>query len=490
MGEIKVCLKEKLGLSQTKVNGAITNEGGFAKVLTLIATPCVNNVEVNNAETRVSGEVHFEGAGYLENGDLVGISSSQNFAVNFENAKITPESQIEVICSTVDGVNSSIVNGEISTAVVLNCDFYAINSQTINNAEAGEDVFVKEVDFEANYLKDKSSHNFVVSTDIEQPVISLKTAAGVVKNVTSSEDYFTVDGEVVVNVFGGAEQLKNTIKTIFFSEEIACQGMTKEDVIQCRIKNCGEAVVVSGDNKVTLEIPFTIDYCVCGKENVECIADAYCLTREVKLITQSVEQTDCLKNRYFEETIMTTSNVSEQVPPVDKVLAIAGENINVINSVIKNEELTIEGVASVNVVYKGEEDEKEVINSVIIDIPFTLNVPMSDVKDTDNVCLEMIFGELSAKARKGQLEIVVGVKGNCNITRNKVGAIVTDFAYGEEKLLKNVALEIYVAQEGQTLWDVGKYLNISTEESLNQNSEVALPLMGGEKLVVYRSLSI
>lgn len=490
MGEIKVCLKEKLGLSQTKVNGVIASETGFAKVLTLIATPCVGNVEVNNAEARISGEVRFEGSGYLENGDLVEISSSQNFSINFENAKIIPESEIDIICSTVDGVNSSIVNGEISTAVVLNCDVYSINSRVINNAEAGEDVFVKDTDFEVNYLKDKSNYNFVVSTDIDQPSNFLKTAAGIIKNVTCSEDYFTVDGEIVINTFGSAEQLKNTIKIVPFSEEIACQGMAKSDIVQCKIKNCGETVVVSGDNKVSLEIPFTIDYCVCGSESVECIADAYCLTKEVKLITQSVEQTQFLKGRFFEETIMTTSNVSEQVPAVDKVIAVAGENINVINSVIKNEELIIEGVASVNVVYKGEEDEKEVINSVIIDIPFTFNVPMSDIKDTDNICLEMIFGELSAKARKGQLEIVIGVKGNCNIAKNKVDAIVTDFTYGEEKILKNIALEIYVAKEGQTLWDVGKFLNVSTEELLNQNSEIALPLVGGEKLIVYRSLSM
>ena len=52
------------------------------------------------------------------------------------------------------------------------------------------------------------------------------------------------------------------------------------------------------------------------------------------------------------------------------------------------------------------------------------------------------------------------------------------------------SLEIYLAKEGQSLWDVSKELNMSTTDIVNQNSDLTLPLKAGENIIAYRQRQV
>lgn len=490
MGEIKVCFKEKLPNNQTKVTGKIEEPAKVVKVLTMLATPCVKNVEVNSSEAKITGELYLTGTACLEDNSVVETNSSQPFTISVESAKIGQDSKLEVYCNKIDNVSTTVNNGEISISTIVNCDVYVLNCTIYNCAQAEEGIFVQETEIETNYIKEQGKHNFAPSIDVENGNIVLKSYNGIIKNVVASEEYFTISGEVVANVmYNDNGNIKNSIKNFNFSEEVSCAGINKEDVVHINIYPCLVPTVVAGEDKTTLELPFVADYIVGSKCKAECVADAYSLQNEINLTTQSIEQTQLLPNKYIEETIMSNFVVPEDITPVDRIMAVTGESINVINSYIKNEEGNIEGIATVNVVYKGEDENGEVINSVVVDIPFNVSFQATDMLDDVDIACCVIFGDISSKVRKGQIELVVQIKINCNLSRNYINAVVTEISRGEVKIPRDCALEIYVVKPNETLWDVGKNLNISTEDLINQNTDVALPLMGGEKLVVYRGYS-
>ena len=226
MGEIKVCFKEKLPNNQTKVTGKIEEPAKVVKVLTMLATPCVKNVEVNSSEAKITGELYLTGTACLENNSVVETNSSQPFTISVESAKIGQDSKLEVYCNKIDNVSTTVNNGEISISTVVNCDVYVLNCTIYNCAQAEEGIFVQETEIETNYIKEQGKHNFAPSIDVENGNIVLKSYNGIVKNVVASEEYFTISGEVVANVmYNDNGNIKNSIKNFNFSEEVSCAGI-------------------------------------------------------------------------------------------------------------------------------------------------------------------------------------------------------------------------------------------------------------------------
>ena len=119
-------------------------------------------------------------------------------------------------------------------------------------------------------------------------------------------------------------------------------------------------------------------------------------------------------------------------------------------------------------------------------MPYSLSVLAPEVREGDNVEVEVKLADVSVKNKKGrELEVIANIVVSYSINRPQVFAITTEINFGETKPNKNYALEIYVAKENQTLWDVAKHLNISTENLLSQNPELNLPISVGDKIVAY-----
>ena len=144
-------------------------------------------------------------------------------------------------------------------------------------------------------------------------------------------------------------------------------------------------------------------------------------------------------------------------------------------------------MASFSLVYYSEDEEgNNVLNSVLVEVPYSLSVLASDVHEGDDIAVNLSFGDINVKSKKGkELDIIVGIRVNYDISRGFISAVATSVTYGDEKIMKDYALEIYVAKENQTLWDIAKELNISTDNLLAQNAELTLPISVGEKIVAY-----
>mgnify|MGYP002895369124 FL=1 len=61
---------------------------------------------------------------------------------------------------------------------------------------------------------------------------------------------------------------------------------------------------------------------------------------------------------------------------------------------------------------------------------------------------------------------------------------------GEEKEQNTSALSLYIASEGDEMWDVCKALTATPEDIMKQNPALSAPLSEGDRVIYFRSLTV
>ncbi len=500
---VKMCNSKLLTTMQQKVSGNIVSgeENKIAKVLSVRACPNINGKEVYLGGVKASLDVFLEAVVCLESGEIV--CSEQIIAkasIVYENSLIAQNSDIK-ICATVMDNETVISQGEVTINTLVNLDIYLKGNRTdFLPPKIDDSVNIKSADNIVCSFKDKISASGMIKGEI--PVdnkfkkVIFATYTGYLKNFDIKTDYFVINGEMLASFLCEYEdgQLKSFVKNFDFSEEVEQKGILQDDILQLDFKtafkpNTNIVVGANGESSIDVEMPYTLTGEIYTCYNQEVIVDAYDTSREVKLTTESFDQSICKCSCFAEEKIIAGFNLSEDAPRVERILGTASENISLVNTVVKQGEMILEGIANVCVVYYSEDEEgNKVLNSVLIDLPYSLNISNKEIAENDlaEVCLKL--GEISVKNKKGrELEVVANVFVCYNLSSPTISAFTTEITLGEEKQNSPYALEIVVAKENETLWDIAKRLSVKEELLVAQNSDITLPLVGGEKLVVFRS---
>lgn len=494
--KLNIATKTKLGTQQVKNTVAVSalDNAKITKVLTASAKPRIENINVGNAEVKFDGVVDYDFLVVLDNNEIVPLTQKSNFSSVFESTDITPNTAICINACVIELNNVS--NIEIVYSAVINFDIFATNSNAeLAIASAVENVFTKEGEITFNNFVGDVTYDgrvdFEVAKDSKVNKILYTCSEASIKAIIPSNDYFVATGEVCTTIVYESDDglIRSMLKENAFSEEIEARGSTKESCIQACIATKETIVVENGEKNVfSFDVPIQITAQIFNKRSQNCIVDAYSLQYDVNLTTTSFDQDEFLSTRQIEDNILTTFSFDEGLQPIDRILAVIPSNISIINQIIKDGILLLEGIANVNIIYYSlDEEGSDVLNSIDIEIPYSLSFEVDDLRENDKVFARITLDDINVKNKMGrELEIMAGVKVNYDITRRDTSAVITNLALGDEKPQKDFALEIYLARENQTLWDIAKELNISTADLVNQNGELTLPLKPGEKIVAYR----
>ena len=499
--KLTVCTRRKIGSVQIKNNVVLMapENDRIKKVISFVATPVVEQTEIVAKEVKFSGVVKYNALVCLESGEFLQISENTPFNASVENAIVENGIVVEVLQNVLDSVSQNSEGGEVTYTTTIDFELYGIfQNSALDVAVPDEKLYTKQSEIDVtsflNKIVYKSTATVEIMKDAKTSKILYTNYAGCVKTVTPSNDYFTVMGEIVLTTISLSEDgsLRSNIKEIPYTEEIEAKGVDKESVIQSRFMSTSEAVIMQNEegNAYIIEMPFTIVSNIYKSTKKSCIIDAYSIDREVNLTTESFEQNEFLQTKSIEENIIANLSLSEKTDRIEKILSTIPINISVVNAYTKNGEIVVEGIASFSLTYYSEDDEgNNILNSVLLEVPYSLNILAPDVIEGDEVDVNLSVGDINIKSKRGrELDIIAGVKVNYSVVRPFVSAMVTKVVYGEEKPQKDYALEIYVAKEKQTIWDIAKELNISSEDLNKQNPELTLPISAGEKIIIYHQL--
>ena len=494
--KLNIATKTKLGSQQVKNTVAVStlDNAKITKVLTASAKPRIENINVGNAEVKFDGVVDYDFLVVLDNGQIVPLTQKTNFSSIFESSEVTPNTVVCINTSVLELNNVS--NVEIVYSALINFNIYTTNINTeLSLATPVEDVFLKEGEVCFNEFVGDVTYDgrvdFEVAKDSKVNKVLYTCSQASLKSIIPSNDYFVATGEVCTTIVYESEDglIRSLLKENAFSEEVEARGCNKESCVQACILTKETIIVENGEKNVfNFDIPIQVNAQIFGKRNQSCIVDAYSLQNEVNLTTTSFNQDEFFTTRQLQDNILTTFSLDENLHPIDRILAVIPNNISVVNQIVKDCTLILEGIANLNLIYYSlDEDSNDVLNSVDIEIPYSLNFNIDDLKETDSIVANVVLCDINVKNKMGrELEILANVKINYDITRPNTSAIITNLTMGDEKPQKDFALEIYLVRENQTLWDIAKELNISTTDLVNQNGELTLPLKSGEKIIAYR----
>ncbi len=498
---VKMCNRKSLNSVQQKVSATIPSENGkVTKILSLKACASVASAESYTGGVKLALDVMYRAVVCLETGEITCLEQTVTGTnVTYESSFITQESKVFARPTIVDS-ETNIDNGEVVVNSLVNIDILVKdNLNSFTPPDVCNTVSTKSTDNKICSQKDTISATGNVkgeiNVDSKFKKIVFAGYTGFVKNIDIKTDYFVLSGEMYVTLLCEYEdgQLKTFTKAFEFNEEIEQKGVDKDDIIQINfsVKHKPEVnIVVDGNGETVIDIsmPYSVTGDIYTCYNQEIIVDAYDTDREVTLTTESFENAICNPSYFAEEKIIATFNLSDDAPRVERILGSAGENISLVNTIVKEGELVLEGIANVCTIYYSEDEEgNKVLNSVLIDLPYSLSINNKELKEGDTVDVSLHLGEISVKNKKGrELEVVANVYICYNSSTLTVNAFTTEVNLGEAKQPSEYALEIVVVKNGEELWDIAKRLSVKEETLITQNPNINLPLTEGDKLVVFR----
>lgn len=494
--KLDVATKTTLGTVNIKTSVALNNidDIKITKVLTATARPDVEKIDVDTGEIRFGGNIDYDFLVVLENGEIMPLTQKAPFEGILQDSNIA---QTDSICFAYSLTDLSCPTA-LSYSSSFDFEFGGVTqNQDLESASVPEGAFIKEDEIYFDSLTEKVKYdgnlNFELSKDSKVNKVLFVKNCAVIKSAIPSNDYFVVAGDIYSTIVYQTEegQIKAITKENSFSEEIEAKGTTKDSNIQAKMITRETIVNQNEDgSRFIFDIPFVIYAQIYNRKQGTCVKDAYNLNYEVNLTTTSFIQNEFQSTKLAEENLLTNFTLTENVPTIDKILAVIPTNIRIVGHSVKNNEINIEGIASINIIYYHEDDDgNNELNSIDVDVPFSLNFSALDVIDNDMVDLDVCFGDVNVKSRHGnELEILSEIKINYNTTRQSVSSITTQIVLGDEKPQKDYALEIYIAKQNQTLWDIAKELNVSVTDLISQNGELSIPLAQGQKIISYTRL--
>ncbi len=493
--KLEVATKRFVGSMQVKNEQDYTGDVKVVKVLTIFTKPNLTQTTVTAGKVSIEGEIDYDMLVVQEDSAIVPITQKSKFSCVFEGENLQ-EGNLASVDLTINELNFKGGAGEnLQLSSSFDANIYVIsNSAEVKNAKAGDGVFVRECDICFNSLVANVKYDGVINFELSKDskinkVLFVKNSA-TIKSVIPAVDYFVASGTVFTSVIYETEDrtIRSLVKENNFSEEIEAKGATKESNIQALIFTKEATCSENADkNMFAFDLPIVIWSQVYGKNCAKTIVDAYSIKHEVNLTTQSFDAGEFYSTRQTDENILTNFTISENIPQIDRLLAITPSYISVLNQIVKDKEIMLEGLSNINLIYYTEDaDGNNVLSSLDVEVPYSLTLKTPDIEMSDQVVTQAILGDVNVKVKHGrELEILCEVKVDLSQTRVVTSAITTEITLGEEKPEKDYALEIYLAKHDQTLWDIAKELNISTADLVSQNGDLTLPLSDGEKIVAY-----
>lgn len=470
----------------------------IGKILCFKSSAKLDQINSLQGEAIVSGTV-FSNLIYLnEVGELKTKNTQTPFNLRVIDAQISPLNQIlgkvEIIESAITLATENEVEANTTLEVVLT-EFY--NSEIKQYVPMQDSIMVKTEKCMLNTVRANGLANFNV---VGEQNIKLNTnevfISGVnacTKSVIGGTGYFTVEGEVVVNLIAQSQDEDKPIKcftqTLSFKEEIENETLLKDDLILAYITpKTGEATLEQtgedGKNQIAITVPMQVDYIALFSEERATIKDAFSISCETTLEKTDVLCTSFNPTKYLEARVDGNFTILDTEPRIAKIVCVSPNNLSLTKTFVNDNLLVVEGLITACVSYETDDDET-LLNSVQTEIPFSVSFK-NVVEEADNVFVIGSVCSANARAKKGkEIDLDLDLCFGVDTYKSYTESVVSNVIFGECQTKSDYALRVYVAPKNSTLWDLSKKLKTTEEQIIKQNPNVVFPLQETTNIIYF-----
>ncbi len=498
---ISSALRKKINVVQTRVDLTVQpqDDENIAKVLGVDAKANIANCQILNGEANYTANVVFDVAYQTDSKEISNMQDKTSVTGKIDDNTLSnlmePIYKIEIVDVSIENASSS----EVRVSATLEITLEVIDTNEINKfVPVDNNVFVKSQVCPVLTKCDSGQNTVTVDSDFEikQNVAKLLCSSTdvCVKSLTAGTGYYTIEGEIYAKAYmcikdGEDVSYKLFSETIPFKEEVDAENLQKDCKMEASVCiKCDEVMfgleTQENGSLIKISVPLLVRYVALKEQEMELPCDAYSLTHKLNLVTDTYFASTIEHNTH-KHHVEGSIEISENMPRIAKVLMVMNGNLNITNAVNQNGSVLVEGVLTTTVVYKADDDE-ESINSVQVELPFSLTFDEENIKADDELYVFGNIVDIVIKAKKGkELEIDADLVFDVDNYNKKAEPFVKEVILTEELAKNPYPLSIYLAPAGSTLWDISKHLNVQEDLIVAQNPNLEYPLASPESIIYF-----
>lgn len=309
------------------------------------------------------------------------------------------------------------------------------------------------------------------------------TATPVLTAAHSEEGAIICDGEVILTLvmlpFNQNNDILKETRVIPFRYELDAdlvhEGMSV--FADAETKSLSLKVYVdeeTGSSRVGSAISLSVRGVAEGASTQTAVADAYSNERELKVEVGEIE----LRKRcdFYTKAEKAEGKFNCNVPESSRFLGLLGVGSETV--AVDAAEGFAELLVSADAVFVDGENKTVARRA---ELPARVAVPVGGFTD-----LSVKITGVSARLRSGKVECEITFRVSCSPFEAHAARVVVKVEEGEEKPINDSAISVYLAEAGDTEWDVSRELGVPVDALYEINPEMSFPLRGGERIICFR----
>lgn len=454
----------------------------IAKVLSLSVDGKVLSVASCDGYADVSGRGDFTLI-YL---DLDGNPMSANYNADF-NVRLDGDiAQTDKLSVSIKVIEWSVETGDtITLSAVVKVYGMATKTVPLNMLKDAENSYVTTSKVVIPTAVAGTTYSFPVDEettvgDVEK-VLSLSTKCSLTHTkVRDKQVDMSIDTTATITYVEGG-QMRTATFLVSSEECVAIDDIMAGDRVYVTPQVKSAKVVlagVTGENILRFEGEITTSIHGTRYVETDIVDDLFTLTHNTSVERDSALLTAFVSTGFYKERIYGETDLPDcdngsliGVPAVTAFVAKA----------VKDEDMNVEGIATVELLYSvgGE------IRSARAEVPYSVGL-IGDCTDKIVPRVSVLDTSVKIKNQRAEINVLLAFEMS-SFEENKV-SYISSVELGEEREVNTSGLSMYVAKDGDTMWDVCKALTATPEQIMSQNPTLTFPLKQWDKVLYFRQL--
>ncbi|RGY99268.1 SPOCS domain-containing protein [Clostridium sp. AM58-1XD] len=308
-----------------------------------------------------------------------------------------------------------------------------------------------------------------------------------------------LEGELIVFVIYDGEGENDTIQwleeSVPFSGELELAEAVEEMIPQISMRLVHKDIEAKPDydgemRELEIDAVVELDMKLYEEEEVELLSDLYSTNREIVLETEEACFDKILTKNLCKCKVAEKVEVSHS----DRILQICHSegNVKIDETEISNDELNIEGVLEVKLLYLTADDSEPIQSSTEV-VPFHYTAEAKGITPEsiyqmntglDQMTAVMIGGDMVEIKAVINLDLLV-LQPVCQ----PVIASASEEPMDLQKLQKMPGIVGYIVQPGDSLWKIAKKFHTTVENIMETNGLTSDIIKPGDKLILVKEIA-
>lgn len=491
--EIKMDTVVKIAEKEAVVRTSVSEmeSGGVNKILDVSAVGKVVSLEADGDTARILGRVNFKVLYLNSDGETRGLDYFADFTELVKNDSLSGKIHAQI---TVIDIDTSIGGGMRLNAVVKITLFKIAENDKKCLVGGGDDTYVEYDDMKCQKFVTSCVTPFTVGDEYDTKTdvmkVLLTRAESYVDMVTAGMGNVLLSGasDVTVTYLAGDKVMVKKFH-IPYSEELSISGVEIGQKLSADVSVKNAKVVIAGIEgsnviRVEVENEATIKaFDVCGEKIVK---DVFSIENELD-VTREIASTGVYGGfEFFKDGISGVATLNADMPSVLEVIGVTSASNGIAKAQAEDGKIIIEGVFFATVLYRDENG----LSSVALETPYSLPFLKENALPSDDVVAKGAVMNVQAKLkREREIEVSAELGFMTETVRLCETEYIAKIVEGDKKEVNKSAVSVFVAEEGDTLWDVAKAISARPDDIQAQNPDARAPFKAGQKLFYFREIS-